>query len=475
MEVSAYSLSKELGSADFHDARLSKRLTKLCDQISAAPGQSLPKLTGSVASLEAAYRFLGNEKVTPEKILLPHIEATRERALHAKRIVIAHDKSELLFGGDSRKSAIGSTMQDNQGFVGLFSLALSRTEFVRPLGVVGIEAIFNFDGGKKKRKNDSERKIAPGRDALNWWKCVQMTDHLFVDKTAIHVMDREGDIYELLSNLVQNSVRFVIRVNHNRVSHDSKGALTKLQELLAGRQIICTREVNLSVRKKSSLPGNNRANPPRAARKAKLNVSATTVEIKRSQSAHVSCLPSLRINCVHVYEVETDEEPVDWKLYTTEPITNEEDVLNVVDDYRARWTIEEYFKALKTGCGYEKRQLEGQHSLLNALAVFAPMAWQLLLLRTLNNHVPNVSADQVLTKIQIEVRRAIAKKKMKMKLSKSPTINEAFLAIAALGGHIPNNGRPGWIVLGRGMETLMTMEIAWEAAWDMASQRCDQS
>ncbi len=216
--TTTYSLSKEIGSADFKDARLSKRLVKLSEQISAAPGRSLPRLTGSVASLEAAYRFFGNKKVTPEKILLPHIEATQERAAQAERVVVAHDKSELLFGGESRKPQLGSTMRDNQGFVGLFSLALSRTNFVQPLGVVGIEAIFNFDGAKKKpKKNDCERKVNPERDALNWWKSVQTTNDLFGDAKAIHVMDREGDIYELLSQLILHSIRFVIRVSHNRV------------------------------------------------------------------------------------------------------------------------------------------------------------------------------------------------------------------------------------------------------------------
>jgi hypothetical protein len=41
---------------------------------------------------------------------------------------------------------------------------------------------------------------------------------------------------------------------------------------------------------------------------------------------------------------------------TTEPIDTPEQILAVVDGYRHRWKIEELFKALKTGCAYEKRQ-----------------------------------------------------------------------------------------------------------------------
>jgi hypothetical protein len=45
--------------------------------------------------------------------------------------------------------------------------------------------------------------------------------------------------------------------------------------------------------------------------------------------------------------------------------------------------MEEFFKALKTGSAIETRQLESKRSMLNALAVFAPIAWQLLTLRSL--------------------------------------------------------------------------------------------
>ena len=37
------------------------------------------------------------------------------------------------------------------------------------------------------------------------------------------------------------------------------------------------------------------------------------------------------------------------------------------------------------------------------------------------------------------------------------------MAIAALGGHIKNNGEPGWQVLGRGYEKLLVLEQGWIA------------
>jgi hypothetical protein len=130
-----------------------------------------------------------------------------------------------------------------------------------------------------------------------------------------------------------------------------------------------------------------------------------------------------------------------------------------VDCYHARWVIEEYFKAIKTGCQYESRQLETAESLLNALAIFAPVAWRLLLLRHLARSDGKATATDALTAKQVQVHKAVAKKPLPAK----PTAREAMLAIAALGGHIKNNGDPGWLVLGRGLHDLLLLELGWRA------------
>lgn len=54
----------------------------------------------------------------------------------------------------------------------------------------------------------------------------------------------------------------------------------------------------------------------------------------------------VEVNAVYVYETNPPEgeKPVEWILFTTEPIHTAEDVLRVVDLYRTRWMIEEFFK-----------------------------------------------------------------------------------------------------------------------------------
>ena len=64
-------------------------------------------------------------------------------------------------------------------------------------------------------------------------------------------------------------------------------------------------------------------------------------------------------------------------------------------------------------------------------------------------------AEAVLSPLKLKILRA-HKDTRAMPCS---AIREAMLAIARLGGHITDNGDPGWIVLGRGFEDLILREL----------------
>jgi hypothetical protein len=174
----------------------------------------------------------------------------------------------------------------------------------------------------------------------------------------------------------------------------------------------------------------------------------------------------LELNAVRVFEPAPPmgETPVEWRLWTTDPVETAEQVLAVVDAYRCRWLIEEYFKALKSGCAIEKRQLESSAGLQNVVALFAPIAWRLLDIRTVSRDAAETPADQVLTKVQLTCLRVALKSRGRPPLPPNPTARDAMLGIAGLGGHIKNNGDPGWIVLGRGLDKLLAFEEGYRLA-----------
>jgi hypothetical protein len=189
------------------------------------------------------------------------------------------------------------------------------------------------------------------------------------------------------------------------------------------------------------------------------------LRLKRPLYLDDSYASEIEVNVVHVYEVDAPEgtEAVEWFLFTTEPTRTRDEVLAVVDCYRRRWVIEEFFRAVKTGCAYEQRQLEGRHAWLTLLAITLPLAWRLLRLRHLARSVPDAPATNVLTQTEIDVLRHLKPHR----ISSRPTVLEVMSAVAEMGGHVKNNGNPGWLVLHRGMSKLQPLAEGVELARQM--------
>lgn len=174
------------------------------------------------------------------------------------------------------------------------------------------------------------------------------------DAGAVDVMDREGYNYDLFSELHAAHARYVIRLANDR---RLVGERQKLRGVLGRAACLFRREVQMSPRAPGRPPDRHAA---RHARVVTLDVSAMAVELSRSSNFAPGSPPSPKVNVVTVLEHECPkgEQPIEWYLLTNEPIGTTEQVAAVVEAYRARWVIEELFKALKSGRQIERRQLE---------------------------------------------------------------------------------------------------------------------
>ena len=460
-------LAKEFVDADFGDVRLNVRLASIVAALEAKPDVGFPQAFATEADTEAFYRFLANKRVDFESLLAPHVAATIGRMRDRGEVLVAYDTTDFVFGGQADREGLAALKKHGHRFHGHFALAVSADGRRDALGVLDIElwARLSESATAQRRKGlqyIESRKLP--REQERWGRLVTSVEKKLgsIDESVslIHVMDSEADDYELLAALTKENRRFVIRLCYDRrleaTTRDGKSILTKA--FLAKEQPVIEHEATISGRAKKEVWHRKRARQrAREGRRVTLSITATSVCF-RAPSYSASDLPkTLNVNLVRATEIDPspDVEPVEWILITTESIESEAEILGIIDAYRARWVIEEFFRALKTGCAYETRQLESWKTLVTALGVFVPIAWSLLRLRTLSRDPDDASqpADLVLTAEQLEVLTLASSKP----LPATPTVRDAMLAIARLGGHLRSNGDPGWQVLGRGYVELLSL------------------
>lgn len=443
--------SLEYSGASLGDSRLSKRLVKLASRIGRRPDASFPRTLGE-AELEGAYRFFGNPKVDPEGILGPHVRQTVARIAQSEVALALHDTTTLSFRRDGHREGFGALNEHSQQLWTHATLAVRADGTRCPLGIVALSTEASI---RHERWLDN---VAGANEAVG------------SPRRLVHVMDREADDFALFSSLLEAQARFVIRLQHDRRVNSEGGPSIKITEALARATVTAEREVVINARGTKQGSKARQVHPARKTRPATLSIAAMSV-VLHAPDRRPDLPKALTLHAVRVWEATppSDEPDVEWLLLTSESIDDVEGLLRVVDWYRARWTIEEYFKALKTGCSIEKRQLESYSSFTNAVAFFAPIAWQLLLLRYRAHHEADRDGATSLPDGMLTVLRHIARRP----LPQVPSARDVFLAIAALGGHLRRNGDPGWQTLGYGFDRLREAAEIWAIA--AKALRSDQS
>lgn len=472
--VARSSLVEEMADGPLGDRRLEERRDRLMAVLEQHPDAPFPEACADDAEVEALYRFLRNRRVSLNALIEPHVVATHRRCAEVGEVLVIHDTTDMVFAGEAARTGLAALGTGRHGFWVHAALAVSADGVRAPLGLLSLVPFVRKIQPPGTRKNEQARFADPDKESRHW------RDGIAAVRTgggeslaAIHVMDRGADSYELFGAMITHGDRFVVRLHHDRRVVTDAGAAT-LREATSGIGVLCEREVTVAPRRVGNRPLQARKrHPPRDGRIATLQFASRQLTLQRPHGRRYDHVPSeLAVNVVSVWEVGAppDEEPIEWRLITTEPIDTVDQVLRIVEWYRTRWLIEEFFKALKTGCSYETRQLESLQTLLIALALLAPIAWQLLLLRHLSRTAPDGTAAAVLSPRQLQVLRASPAGRA---LTRTPTLREALLAVARLGGHLRQNGPPGWLVLGRGMQKLLWLETGWAAAEH--ARKCDQS
>lgn len=458
------------------DGRLERRMQQMVKTMCKRPAASLPQLFPREADLEAVYRFLGNDRLSLGRILRGHVAHTVARAQSLRTVCVIHDSTEFAFPVRKRpRPGLELFSASRQGFLCHFSLCVSADGSKAPLGYLWTQPFVRLHR-LCSEEDKAAWKIRMGSDfteAGRWLKGIRLSERVLGPSvSAIHLCDREGDAYPLLAKLVQRSSRFVIRLSQNRTLSGVPDTAHLLDHVREQPVLGASRVVQFSERLEGDrTPSDQKTHPARPSRSAELQIRCAQVWVRRPASRKEEP-QTVMLNVVDVSEVNAPAglSAVRWTLCTTESIATEADCWRVVDLYRTRWLVEEFIKAVRTGCAYESRQLDSEQTLLHALGLTIPVAWTLLLLRYLEREAPDSPAETVLPADLVALLKRVWPRGP---VPENPSVREALQAIAALGGHRKQNGPPGWLVLHRGYQSLLLMYQGYKVA--RPDGRCDQS
>ncbi len=270
------------------------------------------------------------------------------------------------------------------------------------------------------------------------------------------VADRESDIYEAFA-LEPAAVDLVIRVAQDRALEGGERLFARLAaQPEAGRMVI-------------DLP----AAPGRRARKAELAVRFCDAVIKRPGNRPASSdLPaSVAVRLVEALEIDPPEgaAPAHWRLLTTHEVDSFAQARWITGLYRRRWVIEELFRTLKTK-GFDIEGVgiaEGPFEKLAAAALVAAVS--VLQLVQDRDGAAKRPLDDVLEADERAALEAVsAELEGKTEKQKNPhpkgTLAFAAWVCARLGGWTGYYGKPGPVVMLRGLHQFRAMQHGWSLA-----------
>lgn len=428
---------QEFAGLDLGDGRLNKRAKILMERFTANPTASIPMACESWAETCAAYRFLGNPDVDWRDMMAPHWEQTQRRMRAHPVVLCLQDTTELDFNG-----------QEAEG-LGPLNYEVRRGMYVHPTYAVTPqrEPLGVLDAWMWAREERDKDGVQHGqKESRRWIEGYERVAEMAAEMPStrlVYVADREADLVAMMARAqaLDTPADWLVRAKHNRCLPDGDGeklwAHTTAGEALG--------EITFT------MP----ARDEQKSRKVRQQLWARALEISNGNGGTVP------VTCVVAREIGAPKgtKPVEWRLLTNRAAPTLDDVIELIDWYRARWEVEIYFNVLKNGCKVEALQLSAIDRIERALALFMIVAWRVAYLMRVGRTCPNLDASLFFDPDEIRGAYLLSKKPLP---SEPPSVNEVLRLIAQLGGFLArkSDGEPGVKTIWQGLQRVMDVATA---------------
>lgn len=441
------------GSAELGDRRRTRRLVHSANRIAQHPGGTLPAKLQDPAALDGLYRLAETEAVTHEAVLEPHRQLTWQRMGDCEDVVLILQDTTML-----DYTTIGS-LRDELGIVGkgrhargyLCHNSLAITATSRQVLGLAHQILFcreEVPPGETR----AQGRTRQGRESRLWTQASQALPAAPQGRLWVEVGDRGADLFEFLDQKHLAGGHYLIRSSHNRwvqiLEADGRPRRVKLHDHAGGLPTLGCKTVDVPARGRHP------------ARTAKLELSAAAVQLippRRKRGEHRREVLSSFVIVAREIEVPEGAEPIRWILLTDLEVADLSTISRLLHWYGGRWTVEDYHKALKTGCGVETLQLTTAARLRPVLGLLSVVAVSLLQLRDAGR-APAAAVRPATELFSEETVAVLAVWRFGIPRT-NLTIREFTQTLARLGGHQNRrgDGPPGLLVLWRGWTELQAM------------------
>jgi hypothetical protein len=403
------------------------------------PGSCIRRLGGTRAREMQFTRFLRNSSVTATE-MSRHAGDQTSRRVAGRDVIAIQDTSELVLGGRRAATAGYGIVGKGGSTRGLLLHPVLAVE-AGSGALLGLVSMQVWNRGVDELAPRRQR-ATQAKESQRWIAGVrQAATVLAAARTITAVSDRESDFYELFADRPAN-VELIVRACQNRrIDAPAAPAADGLLFGFIDGQAEQGRFATI-------IP----AAPGRCERRTELALRFAPVRLCRPVHGADPALPAtLDLTLVDVRETTppADGKPVHWRLLTTHAVGEVGQARRVIALYRQRWTIEEFFRTLKTaGFDIEAADIAEPQAMINlvaAAAIAAVTIKQLVQARDGDTRQRLADAFEPDDAPVIEAVSAKLEGKTQRQRNPHPKGSLAFAAwvIARLGGWTGYYGKPG--------------------------------
>ena len=431
------------------DKRLETRAQIMLSDQYAFPEKTIYSSAHDEAAAKGAYRFQKNPTISEELLLQAHYDCVLERAGRHSIVLGVHDTTTLNFSSQSQKEDTGTLQTEESRVFLLHPLVLFSPDKLC-LGVIDTN-LWSRDPQEFGKSKDRSNRPIEEKESYRWllsYRQLAETQSRLKNTEMVSVSDAESDIYDLFVEAQSHSQgpTLLVRASHNRSLEED---VQKLWPYMESHR--SSFEIELEIPRKAKQP----------ARTSQARVTYAPVTLKAPSQKQGD---SVELYAVYVRELDPPEgvEAVSWMLLTTRRIRKPKQGLMLIKWYAARWSIEIFFKTLKTSCRILKDQTQKIGRFPITLAFKLILTWRIMYLTHLGRECPEISSQEAFEEAEWRALWCYCHKTPHSPYA-PPSLQEATKMLARLGGYKQwkKNQVPEPQTLAKGLSILTAITDMW--------------